>query len=82
LDYIPLSEGYSIIDWAPSQSFVGKTLGELDLKNKYGTQVVSIEETVPERVKMVPRANHVIKDSDVLVVIGKNENLEQLKKLE
>lgn len=82
LDYIPLSEGYSIIDWAPSKSFTGKSLGELDLKNEYGIQVVSIEETVPDRVKMIPRAGHVIKDSDVLVLIGKNEDLERLKKMD
>lgn len=82
LDYIPLTEGYSIIDWAPTKSFIGKTLSELDLKNKYNIQVVSIEETVPERIKMIPRAGFIIKDSDVLVIIGKNEDLERLKKID
>lgn len=82
LDYIPLSEGYSIIDWAPSESFIGKSLGELDLKNNYNIQVVSIEETVPNRVKLIPRASHLIKESDILVIIGKNEDLERLKKID
>lgn len=79
LDYIPLSEGYSIIDWAPSEKFIGKSLGELKLKNNFNIQVVSIEETVPNRVKLIPRASHVIKESDILVIIGKNEDLERLK---
>lgn len=82
LDYIPLTEGYSIIDWAPSKSFIGTSLGELDLKHNYNIQVVSIEETVPERVKMIPRASHIIKDSDILVIIGKNEDLERLQQIE
>jgi len=81
LDYIPLSEEYGIIDWTPTKDFVGKTLGKLDLKNKYGVQIVSLEETVPNRVKLIPKASHVLKESDILVVIGKNEDLEKLKKL-
>lgn len=82
LDYVPLSEGYSIIDWAPTKSFMGKTLRELDLRNKYDIQVVSIEETVPERTKLIPKGDHLIKDSDVLVLIGKNEDLEELQKID
>ena len=81
LDYIPLSEGYSIIDWAPAESFVVKTLRDVDLKNKYGIQVISVEETLPERVKLIPKANQVIKATDVLVLVGKNEELERLKKI-
>ncbi len=82
LDYIPLSEGYSIIDWAPTQSFIGKTLGEAALRSEFNIQVVSIEETVPDRIKMIPRAHHVIKDSDILVIVGKNDDLERLKKVD
>lgn len=82
LDYVPLSEGYSIIDWAPTKSFIGKSLAEVDLRNKYNIQVVSVEETVPERTKFIPRADHVIKDSDILVLIGTNEDLEALQKID
>lgn len=82
LDYIALTEGFSIMDWAPTKSFIGKTLGELDFTNKYNIRVVSIEQTVPESIKMIPRSDFVIKDSDVLVIIGKDEDLERLKKID
>ena len=78
LDYIPLTEDYSIIDWTPDEKFIGKTLGELDLRKAYGVQVVSIEDG-QDKVKLIPKANHKIKKGDVLVVIGENENLEKLK---
>ncbi|MFQ5751947.1 MAG: potassium channel family protein [bacterium] len=81
LDYVPLTEGYSIIDLAPPACFTGKTLGELDLRNKYGVQVVIIKEIIPENVVVIPTANHIIKDSDLLILMGKNEDLETLKKL-
>jgi len=78
LDYIPLTEEYSIIDWTPEDKYIGKTLGELRLKSEYGVQVVSIEDR-KEKVKLIPRANHVIKKGDVLVVIGQNAHLDKLK---
>ncbi|NIR52948.1 TrkA family potassium uptake protein [candidate division KSB1 bacterium] len=81
LEYVPLTEGYSVIDLAPPESFTGKTLRELDLRNEYEVQVIIIKEMVPERV-IIPTANHVVKDSDLLVVMGKNEDLERLKKIE
>ena len=82
IDYIPLTEGYSIVDWIPSESVVGKSIGELNLKNKYGIQVISVEETIPDRMKLIPRASHVIKKSDVLIVVGRNEDLERLKNID
>ncbi|MFQ5707032.1 MAG: potassium channel family protein [bacterium] len=81
LEYIPLTEGYSILDLAPPSHFIGKKLGELDLRNKYGIQVIIIKEIIPENIILIPRANHVIKDSDILVVMGENKDLEKLKKL-
>jgi trk system potassium uptake protein TrkA len=34
---------------------------------------------LPERITMVPRADFVIKDSDVLVVIGREEDIQKIK---
>ncbi len=82
LDFIPLVEGYSIIDLAPPASFSGKTLGDLDLRNKYGVQVIIIKQATPDNVVVVPTAGHCIKQSDILIVLGRNEDLEQLKSLE
>ena len=81
LDYVPISEEYSILDWVPTGKYIGKRIGDVDLKKKYNVLVISVEEMVPNRTMLIPKANHVIKDSDVLVVIGKNEDLARLKKL-
>ncbi|MDZ7261476.1 MAG: TrkA family potassium uptake protein [candidate division KSB1 bacterium] len=81
LDYLYLAPGYSIIELAPPTSFLGKTLKQLDLRNKYGVQIIIIKEVVPENIIVVPKADHVIKDSDILVAMGKDEDLERIKKL-
>jgi len=79
LDYIPLSEDYTISEVVPPASFMGKTIGELHLRTKYHVEVIAIREMLPDRVTMVPKADFIIKDSDVLVVIGKEEDIQKIK---
>jgi trk system potassium uptake protein TrkA len=79
LDYIPLSEDYTISEIVPPTSFMGKTIGELHLRTKHHIEVIAVRETLPERLTMVPRAEFVIKDSDVLVVIGKEKDIQKIK---
>jgi trk system potassium uptake protein TrkA len=79
LDYIPLSEDYTISEIIPPASFMGKTIGELHLRTKYHIEVIAVREMLPERLTMVPRAEFVLKDSDVLVVIGKEKDIQKIK---
>jgi trk system potassium uptake protein TrkA len=79
LDYIPLSEDYTICELIPPANFSGKTIGELHLRTKYHVEVIAVREMLPERVTMVPRADFLIKDSDVLVVIGREGDIQKIK---
>ena len=79
LDYIPLSEDYTICELVPPSSFMGKTIGELHLRSKYHVEVIAIREVLPERIRMVPQADFVIKDSDILVIIGKEGDVRKIK---
>ncbi len=81
LDHVPLSEGYSIVEIAPPSSFIGKSIAELNLRNRYGIQVIVVKELIPENVVLVPRAEHIIKDSDVMVLLGKDSDLSKIKNL-
>ncbi len=79
LDYIPLSEDYTISEVVPPPNFMSKTIGELHLRTKYHVEVIAVREMLPDQIKMVPRADFVIKDSDVLVVIGKEKDIQKIK---
>ncbi len=81
LDSITLGEGISIIEIAPPQDFVGKTLGELDLRNNYDVLVLVVKEIIPDNVVMIPKADYLIKDSDILLLLGKDEDLEKIKRM-
>jgi trk system potassium uptake protein TrkA len=81
LDYFPMSGDYIIAEIAPVGDFVGKTLAELQLRSKYNVNVIGIKELVPENFVFVPPADFVIKDSDTLLVIGRNEDIKKIKQL-
>jgi len=79
LTYLPLTEGYSILELAPPKEWIGKTLAELNLITRLGIQILAVKEFVPERVINIPTANFVVKDSDLLIIMGPNKALERLQ---
>jgi trk system potassium uptake protein len=79
LEYLPISDDYTIVELAPPSSFIGKSLTELDLRKRYQLQVIAIRDVLLEKLQMVPRASSIIKDSDVLVIIGKEEDIRKIK---
>jgi len=81
LEYLPLISGFGIQEIALPEKFIGKNLRELDLRNKYGIQVIAIKELIPEKTTFVPKADFVLKDSDILVIMGEDKQLEKINAL-
>jgi trk system potassium uptake protein TrkA len=79
LEYLPISEEYTIVELAPPTAFIGKSLADLDLRKKYNLQVIAIRDVLTNKMQLVPRASSVLKDSDVLVIIGREEDIRKVK---
>jgi len=80
LEFIELSEDYSVIELLVNQEWIGKTLEELDMRKKYGVNVIAIKNS--DNVNINVLGSYVIQENDILVVIGQNENLNQFEKKE
>lgn len=81
LDYIPLGDSSSLQEIAPPDSFIGKTLVELKLRNRFGVQVLGIRDALTDEVRINPDPEFRIKDSDALIILGSNSDLARLKEL-
>ena len=79
LDYLPFLEGYSIIQLATPDEFIGKSLSEIDIINRFGVMVVAVKEIIPERLNMIPTGKFILKDSDILILLGPIESLDKLR---
>lgn len=79
LDYLPFMEGFSIIELACPERFIGKTLKELSLTSKYGVQVIAIRDPLETEPKLGNLADYVLQERDVLFIIGPNKVLDKIK---
>jgi trk system potassium uptake protein TrkA len=75
-DYIELEPDYNVIEIEALLEFADKTLSELDLRNKYGINVLAIKRN--DSFNISPRAKDVIKKGDFLIVIGETKKITEL----
>ncbi|MFW6035808.1 MAG: potassium channel family protein [Halanaerobiales bacterium] len=77
LDYIEFAPDYSIVEIITTSNMVGKTLAELELRGKFGVNVMAIKRG--KNLNITPGANDKLLEGDVLIVMGKNDDLDKLK---
>ncbi len=77
LDYIELSEDYSVMEIQVLKEWSGNTLKELKLRSKYGINVMAIKRG--DEVNLSPSADDIIEENDIIVAIGSAEDLSRLE---
>ena len=80
VDYLPFDAELSIMGITPLEEMVGKTLAELDFRNKYGCQVLAIKVGGLNGYTIIPTPETKISDNHLLVIMGKNEELKKFNK--
>ncbi len=78
IDYIPLESGLVIQEIAPPDNFIGKTLAEVHLRRKYNITVIAIKSLIPEGISPNPGGDYLVKESDILIVLGDEEDIARL----
>lgn len=78
IEHIPLAPEYSIVTIAAPQKFVGKTLKELQLRTKYGVEVIAIKDVLADKLYMIPGADFRIGSDNALLIIGEKSNMDKM----
>lgn len=73
IDYIELSREYSMVEVVATKKLCNKTLLDLDIRSKYGCNIVGIQRG--EEIFVSPGAEEKITLGDVLLIIGKNKDI-------
>lgn len=79
VEHIPMADEYSIVEIAVPENLVGKKLGELKLRSKYGIEVIAIKNVLLDKFYLVPGADFKLEPDSAFVVIGKTADIENLK---
>lgn len=77
IDYLPFVEEYSIVQVSPPEKFIGSSLKELNLTNKYGIQIIAIKDQTSDKLKLIPTGEYILKKKDELIVLGENTSLNE-----
>ncbi|MEL7567294.1 MAG: TrkA family potassium uptake protein [Dehalobacterium sp.] len=78
MDFIELSPNYGVVEIVAPAKFTNKSLGELNLRAKYGINVMTIKRETD--IIIAPGADAIIEENDVLIIVSKTEVLEKLPK--
>jgi CIC family chloride channel protein len=85
MESVKVMDGYGIIEIESPHDFAGKVLRELDLRNRFGVNVLAIKRQSPDpeganlRV-WVPESSDRLEDGDVLVLLGRIEHINGLQR--
>jgi trk system potassium uptake protein len=78
LDHLDLSDKHSIIEVIANKRMDGNTLVELDVRAKYGCNIIGMKRG--EEIIVSPQADFQIKENDILIVIGANNDIERFER--
>lgn len=76
LDSINLSDEYSLVEIAPIEDWIGKSIKESEIRQKYYINIVAVK--TQKGLEINIGADYVIKDSDILLVAGRNDRISKL----
>lgn len=77
IDYIELSEDYSIVELIATDKVCNKSLIELNIRAKYGCTILAIKRG--EEIKVSPLPQELIYNNDILIVIGHKKDLKRFE---
>lgn len=78
LDYLELSEEYSIVEIKVNELLAGQSLVQLDVRAKYGLNIVAIKRG--QEIIVSPKANDPLQLGDILIIIGADTDINRFEK--
>lgn len=82
LNFIELSEDYGIVELAAPKSWQGHSIRDLNVRAKYKVNIIAIRRNEEDAdLQLTPVADYVIAPGDVVVTLGRYEDIDLLHEL-
>ena len=75
LDYIELDEAHSIFEVAVPKGWIGKSVGEIDIRKKYNINIIGVKQNGKTNVAVTP--DTLLFENKTLLVIGEDKALQK-----
>ena len=74
-EYLDLGNGYFVMEIAPRKEWLGRSIGELDIRGRHGLNIIAIKNGA--QISLLPDAAYCFSKEEHLLVIGTEKNLMQ-----
>ena len=74
-DYIELDDGYAVFEIFVPESWIGHTVGEINIRRKYNINIMALKRN--DRMEMTISPETGLQKGDLLLVLGKNKDIQK-----
>lgn len=78
LDYIEISDDYSLVEEQAPSSWFNKSIKDLSVRARLGINIIAVKNG--KDINIAPGGDYIVREGDVLVIIGKYDALSKLRK--
>lgn len=78
MEYIELSQEFGIVEMEPVPEWIGKSIRELELRKRYGVNVIAVRRD--DAIRIPPDIDAPVQDDMIMVMLGQYDMFEKLKK--
>jgi trk system potassium uptake protein TrkA len=82
LDYVPIDPEHSVVEITVPDSLAGKTLLEADLRRRHNIWVIGVKDALTGTFQMFPDPQFRFNDDQLLVVLGKQDDLNRFREVQ
>ncbi|MBQ7182714.1 MAG: TrkA family potassium uptake protein [Clostridia bacterium] len=79
LDYISLDEDHAIYDVSVPQEWVGRSIGQIDIRKRYGINILAVRQNGKKTLTVTP--DMVLTESMTLLVLGDRRSMQKCFKI-
>ncbi|NET44060.1 TrkA family potassium uptake protein [Okeania sp. SIO2B3] len=77
LDQFDIDPDHSIVEVIVPEKFDGKTIADLELRNKYGLNLLAVSDR-GEKFKINPKPSTILTKGIIMIVLGSNQDINRL----
>ena len=78
LNFIEVSEDYGIVELETPKSWQGKTIKDLDVRNRYRVNIIAVRKAEDGQLQVSPIADYALCQGDRVVALGHNDDTNAL----
>ncbi len=80
VERLTFSNEYSIVERKVPRSWVGRSIIELNVRRKYGINIIAISNSEMTEFDMTPMPDRVFAEGEIITLIGANRDLDKIAK--